>query len=187
MMRIVHVHPSGEASSGSPATASGCLDRDGISDVESTFLAAGQLDDASVTPNEILPAARAGAPSSETVGSLLSVLSDETELQGFSSSKASNHTIATMSASFSARASADFESFERDRVAGFKCLGVGDSRIGHVGVNRIRAIRVLRRPRPARDRFVITERLVTEEQIVHGALAARGQFECKQEGVGDSL
>ena len=103
-------------SGSSPATATGCLDRDGISNFKSTFLASGQLDDASVTTLEVLTTARTSASSLKTVGTLLSVLSDETEVQCLSGTDASNHTIATMPVSAPTRASANFEPFERDRV-----------------------------------------------------------------------
>ena len=175
------------ASGGSPATATGCLDRDGITDFKSAFLAAGELDDASITALEILRSVRTSAPAFKTVGTLLSVLSDEADFQCLSCANASNHAIATMPVSDSPRASSDFEPLERDRVARFEGLWVRDARVGHVSVNRIGPIRVPGRPRASGDRFVVAERLIPEKQIVHGSLTAGGEFEGKHERVRDAL
>jgi hypothetical protein len=72
-------------------------------------------------------------------------------------------------------------------IAGFQDFGVGQAGIGHVCVDGIGPVALSGRSTAAAGRFVIPERRVAEEQVVHGALACGSQAESAEQHVHNPL
>ena len=66
-------------------------------------------------------------------------------------------------------------------------LGVGEARIGHMGMHGAGAIEIRSRAGAAADGFVVLVAPVAEGEAVHGALGGGHDAECPEEGVGDAL
>ena len=76
---------------------------------------------------------------------------------------------------------------DADRKSPFEDFRIGEPRVGHVNLHRARAGTVGRRAAAAADRFVVAERRVAEEQIVHRALARAGESQRAQQHVDHAL
>ena len=86
-----------------------------------------------------------------------------------------------------ARATADMEILENHGEAEFEDLGIGQARVGHVGVHARRAVPARPGRRTGADRLVILILVVAEGEVVHGALRASHRAERTEEAVRDRL
>jgi hypothetical protein len=77
--------------------------------------------------------------------------------------------------------------FDQHRKAELQHLRIREPRIGHVGVNRIGAVKIRPSARAAANRFVVLIALVAEREIVHGSLRRRHDSECAIKCIDDTL
>ena len=82
---------------------------------------------------------------------------------------------------------ADLEPFEPHRQTGFEHLGIGETRIGHMGLHRRTAPEAGTGASAAADRFVVLNPLVAKGQVVHRALGPCHRPQSRQQGVGQGL
>ena len=64
---------------------------------------------------------------------------------------------------------------------------IGQSRVGHVAVYGVASRKPMSSSRTATNGLVVAKTIISEEQIVHGSLAARHDLERFQERIDDSL
>ena len=86
-----------------------------------------------------------------------------------------------------ARAAANREFAQAHRIARFEHFGVGQPRVGHVRVNGVGPVGCWRGAAAAADRFVIAERRVAEQQVVHRPLAGGRQAERAEQHIDNAL
>src|SRR6185503_17815670 len=98
-----------------------------------------------------------------------------------------NRAFAAAPAALAARAAADLEALEPHREAPLQHLGIGEARVGHVGLHHVGAVEARPGARAAGDRLVVLIAVVAEREIVHGPLRGGEHAERAVERVGDAL
>src|SRR5262245_8188845 len=86
-----------------------------------------------------------------------------------------------------AGAAADREFLEADGIASFEDFRIGETGVGHVGVDGVGAVAARSRAAAATDGFVVAEGVVTEEEIVYRALTGGGEVKSAKEGIHNAL
>src|SRR6266516_6712023 len=93
------------------------------------------------------------------------------------------HAVAGIPAAASARTWADVEILEQHWIAKFQHLGVGQSRVGHVGVHGVGAGKTRARRRPRAYRLVVLVLGVAEIEVVHAALRGGERAERAEQAI----
>src|ERR1051325_7366752 len=170
-----------------PPPAAGRLDRERRARGEVAGFDRAQVQGGSIGQPQDLPA---GPPGPTAVGPIRrddAVLGQERDRYRLEEGVLAGRPVATPAAAGAARAGTQLESLEPHREALLQDLGVGDARVGHMGVDGVGAVLLWRRAAAAADRLVIAEAGVAEDQVVHGALGARGEAEGLEQRVHDAL
>ena len=134
---------------------------------------------------------RLAAPSRHSrmkpVGRLKTMLREKRARERGQRREHSPNPVASVMHTLPARASADFKSFQPDRITMLEHFRVRQAGIGHVTVNGIASAKTVARPGAAANGFVVPESLVSEKQVVHGSLAAGHDLEGFQQRIDDPL
>ena len=85
-----------------------------------------------------------------------------------------------------ARAAPDFVALQQDREPELQDLGVGQARVGHVGLHHGRSGIAVAGTAAPRDGLVVLVAGVAEGEVVHGGLAARHHAQGAEQCVGDA-
>lgn len=80
------------------------------------------------------------------------------------------YSVATAVSSAATGTLPDSEFFHQNRKTDLKYLGIGKTGVRHVRMHRVGAVKIGTGTGAATDRFVILDRLITPDKIVHGAL-----------------
>ena len=98
-----------------------------------------------------------------------------------------SHTaVATAPASGAARATTNLVAQQPHRETELQHFGVGQARVGHVGLDHIGAIKARACTAAARDGLVVLVALIAEGEIVHRGLATRHHTQCAIQGIGNT-
>src|SRR3546814_21124599 len=96
----------------------------------------------------------------------------------FRSAYAASSSVAAAPVSLSAGMFTNREALQANRKAPFKHLRVGQVRIGHMGLHRVRAVEARPRSRAPGNGFIILVLIIAERETVHGSLARTHHHEC---------
>src|SRR5262245_31640163 len=95
--------------------------------------------------------------------------------------------VARMPLAAAARSGANVKVLKHHGIAELENLRVGQARIRHMRMDRVRAVKSGARGRTGADRLVVLVALIAEIEIVHGALRGGECSECPEKAVGHRL
>src|ERR1700730_12745136 len=162
-------------------------DDDRLASLQNRRIAAGELVDAAIlAPHGILAdwtVFAAGKPERRNAP----VPGQNSAFHSFQATDGANDTVARIPAPAAARTLADMKVLEQDGIAEFQYFGIGEPRVGHVGVNGIGTGEAGPGRRAGADRLVVLIPRVAEVQIVHGALRRGHGAERAEQATGHLL
>ena len=141
---------------------------------------------AAVGAQHAVAADLAGLAASHAEGAVGAAVGQDAGGHGFQEADAAQAAVTAAPAPCTARARADLVAVQAHREAELQHLGVGQARVGHVGLHHAGAGKALARAGAAGHCLVVLVALVAKGEVVHGALAGRHDAQCTQQRIGDA-
>ena len=169
------------------STRGGRLDDHGFAGVDDGGVAAGKALHAPVVAARPVLADVTGLAPGQPERAHAAMPRQNRAVHFFQETNRAAHAVASVPFAAPARAFADVEVLEQHGITKFQHFGIGEARIGHVGVHGVGTGKSGTRRRARADRLVVLIFRVPEVEIVHGPLRGGERAERAEQAIRDRL